>query len=997
MPDFFSSPILNSPYLPPERHWELDEKGQPTDKIISGRRLASFITPIARSKRVSTIVVQSTLDLDDVISEDGQEYSKSYSWINKIRESVSQWRSLPECKWDVTPETARLLRHWRTFNFSNQRPFFCQIEAVEVLIWLTEVAPKYKDGKEILNYIKRGNDDANPNLYRIALKLATGAGKTTVMAMIIAWQTINAVRYPASKIFTKGFLIVAPGLTIKDRLRVLQPNDPDAYYLNREIIPQDFKNEINKARIVITNYHAFKLKEKIEIAKGTRNLLKGCHREEISTTETKGQMLQRVIPELLGMKNIMVINDEAHHCYREKPLNDEEDKKLSADEKAEIGERREMARLWISGLEAVKEKIGCKVIDLSATPFFLRGSGYEEGTLFPWTVSDFSLMDAIECGIVKLPRVPVADNNPHVGKGPMFRNLRGEIGKKMPKKNRTNGGVLDPANLPSELITAIDALYGHYEKTYKLWQEAQMDIPPCFIFVCQNTAISKLVFDYISGYKLDDKSSFHAAHCPLFSNYDEYGNLLSIPNTILVDSIELESGEALSKDFQTVASAEIDKFKREIIERTGSRIAAENLSDSDLLREVMNTVGKSGKLGGNIRCVVSVSMLTEGWDANNVTHILGLRAFGTQLICEQVVGRALRRSNYELNEDGKFNAEYADIFGIPFDFTGKSTPSIPTPPKKLTLIKSLSPERDCSEIKFPNIDGYRVELSSEKLSAKWTAESDFTISPDIVGPCETRNEPIVGEGVNFTVKHLQDVRANTIIYNLTVRLIDRHFRDAGQEPKLHLFGELKPIVADWVRNHLHCVGQSFPAQILYDSLAETACNRITQAIVSTQTNETPVAIVNPYNPYGSTANVHFATSKTELWKSDSKNHINYVVLDSEWEGEMCRVLESNPHVVAYTKNHNLGFRIPYFKGNEASIYVPDFIVRIDNGVNLILETKGFKNEAVNDKKSTIESYWIPAVNKLGTYGKWSFAQFEELFQIEAEFEKLIERELKKNK
>ena len=189
----------------------------------------------------------------------------------------------------------------------------------------------------------------------------------------------------------------------------------------------------------------------------------------------------------------MVINDEAHHCYREKPLNDEEDKKLSADEKAEIGERREMARLWISGLEAVKEKIGCKVIDLSATPFFLRGSGYEEGTLFPWTVSDFSLMDAIECGIVKLPRVPVADNNPHVGKDPMFRNLWGEIGKKMPKKNRTNGGVLDPANLPSELITAIDALYGHYEKTYKLWQEAQMDIPPCFIFVCQYLMLDMLL------------------------------------------------------------------------------------------------------------------------------------------------------------------------------------------------------------------------------------------------------------------------------------------------------------------------------------------------------------------------------------------------------------------------------------------------------------------------------------------------------------------------
>ena len=714
--DFFSSPILNSPYEKPTLYWELDENGAPTDEIKNGRRVSEFLTPIARAK---TIRADAQTSLDFVITDDGQEYDASYAVINKIRVEVEDWRNLSEMsKWNVTPETARLLNHWRNYKFSNQRPFFCQIEAAEVLIWLTEVAPKYEQGKRILSYIKQGNEDANPNLYRIALKLATGAGKTTVMAMIIAWQVINAVRYPNSKMFTKGFVIVAPGLTIKDRLRVLMPNDPESYYFQREIIPLDFSNEIKKARIVITNYHVFKLKDKIELASGTRNLLSGRHGEEVSMTETEGQMLQRVIPELLGMKHIMVINDEAHHCYREKPTIEEDKKeKIDAEEKEEIKARKEMARLWCSGLEAINKKIGCRVIDLSATPFFLRGSGYKEGTLFPWTVSDFSLMDAIECGIVKLPRVPVADNSPEEMTLPIYRDLWKHISKRMPKKNRSNGGGLDPSQLPPELCTAIDVLYGSYEKTFELWEKAKMGFPPCFIFVCQNTAISKLVYDYISGYKYGENGMFRDGRCKLFRNFDEYGNPLAKPNTILVDSAQLESGESLSSDFLTAAAPEIERFKREIIERTGNRTEADNLTDADLLREVMNTVGKKGKLGGDIRCVVSVSMLTEGWDANNVTHILGLRAFGTQLICEQVVGRALRRSNYELNENGKFEAEYADIFGIPFDFASKAILVEPKPPKPITLVKALSPERDSSEIQFPNIDGYRADIKTESFSA----------------------------------------------------------------------------------------------------------------------------------------------------------------------------------------------------------------------------------------------------------------------------------------
>ena len=437
---------------------------------------------------------------------------------------------------------------------------------------------------------------------------------------------------------------------------MLKPNDPDSYYESRDLVPHDMLADLDRAKIVITNYHAFKLRERLDLSKGGRSLLQG-RGEALSTLESEGQMIQRVMPDLMGMKNILAMNDEAHHCYREKPgPADEGD--LKGDDRKEAEKNNEAARLWISGLETVNRKLGLtRVIDLSATPFFLSGSGYAEGTLFPWTMSDFSLMDSIECGIVKLPRVPVADNIPG-GDMPMFRTLWEHIRKDMPKKGRGKGAGLDPLKLPTPLMTALDALYGHYEKTYHLWADSGLRVPPCFIVVCNNTSTSKLVFDYISGFLRendDGTTTLENGRLELFRNFDEHGNPFPRPNTLLIDSEQLESGESLDKNFREMASDEIDRFRREIIERTGDLRQADNITDQELLREAMNTVGKAGRLGGSIRCVVSVSMLTEGWDANTVTHILGVRAFHTQLLCEQVIGRALRRQSYDLNDDSLFN------------------------------------------------------------------------------------------------------------------------------------------------------------------------------------------------------------------------------------------------------------------------------------------------------------------------------------------------------
>ncbi len=1002
---FFERPILNSPYAYPARHWQLDSSGQPTQDIVESRRRADFVTPIPKPKKRKRGAEQDELDFGNSLGDAAQKYDPT-SIINEVRGYVDAWRLLPNpSDWNVTPATASLLQYWRHHQFNNIRPFFCQVEAVEVAIWLTEVAPKLgARGKAFLDHLGNANNDANPGLDRLALKLATGAGKTTVMAMLIAWQTVNAVRHEGSKSFTRGFLIVAPGLTIKDRLRVLQPNDPDSYYTTRELIPTEMLREVERAKIVITNYHAFKLRERMDISKGGRSLLQGRNGEPLNTAETEGQMIQRVMPELMGIKNIMVINDEAHHCYRERPQSEEE-ADLKGDERKEAEKNNEAARLWINGIEMVKRKLGVsRVMDLSATPFFLRGSGYVEGTLFPWTMSDFSLMDAIECGIVKLPRVPVADNIPGE-EMPMFRNLWDHIGKRMPKKGRGKAEELNPLDLPPQLQTALEALYGHYKKTFDLWREAGISAPPCFIVVCNNTSTSKLVYDYISGFqreKEDGTSQLEYGRLPLFRNHDEHGNPHARPRTLLIDSEQLESGEALDDNFRKMAATEIEQFRREIAERTGDQEAARNLTDQQLLREVMNTVGKPGRLGGDIRCVVSVSMLTEGWDANTVTHVLGVRAFGTQLLCEQVIGRALRRQSYELNEEGLFNTEYADVLGIPFDFTAKPVVAPPQKPRETVQVKAVRPHRDHLEIRFPRVKGFRVELPEERLTANFNDDSGMELTPELVGAAETENAGIIGAPVNLNLAHTGDVRHSQVVYELTSHLLLNKWRDADGEPQMALFGQLKRIASDWINDHLVCKGGTYPAQLKYKTLADMAAEKITHAITRAHIGTNPVkAVLDPYNPTGSTMHVNFTTSKLSRWDTigpPPKCHLNWVIFDSDWEAEFCRVAEQHPKVIAYVKNRNLGLEVPYRFGSDIRTYIPDFIVLVDDGrgpddpLHLIVEVKGYRGEDAVMKKSTMDTYWIPGVNNLGTHGRWAFAEFRNAYEMESDFETKIEAE-----
>jgi type III restriction enzyme len=686
MPDVvIENPIINSPFSQPNRHFYFAETGI-TDRVVDSRRLSAYFVPIPPSKKKSA---NDQLVLGTEWTRDRQKENR---FINDIRAVIAKWRF---GGYDgVTNTTRTLLEYWQRPN-RERRLFFCQIEALETAIYFVELSGKRDSW--IRKELKDANDAANPLLNRIAFKMATGSGKTAVMAMTIAWQTLNQ--------FTDSFLIVTPGITIRDRLRVLLPHEPDNYYRYLDLVPEDLRSGLDRAKILITNYHAFQQREKGDAASNTKELLNA--KKTGAFRETPDEMVRRVCRGFTKRKGgVLVINDEAHHCYRPKPRVDAQEK-LVGDDRKESEANNGRASLWISGLEAVKKKLGVQTVyDLSATPFFLNGSGYKTNELFPWVVSDFSLIDAIESGIVKVPRVPVSDNN-KIGEQPTYRDLWLRIRDELPKKGRSNANYGPEPKLPKALEGALQSLYGNYRLYHEKWSanagaSAKGRTPPVFIVVCNNTSVSKLVFDYSAGWNKplgDDQTVPVPGALPLFSNVVD-GLWSARPNTILVDSEQLESGEAMSPEFRQAASVEIDEFKTEYRNRYPER-DADALSDEDVLREVLNTVGKPGKLGEHIKCVVSVSMLTEGWDANTVTHILGVRAFGTQLLCEQVVGRGLRRQSFALDPDGRFFPEYAEVYGVPFSFipSAGSNPE-PKPSKEFTRVRGL-PERADAEIRFP--------------------------------------------------------------------------------------------------------------------------------------------------------------------------------------------------------------------------------------------------------------------------------------------------------
>jgi type III restriction enzyme len=724
-----SNPILNGPYDAPESHFEIGPSG-PTGVVLPGRRPSESFIPVPASRK-GRKVEQQTLDFD--VTGERREQN---SLINDIRREVERWRA---SNWNgVTPYTRKLLSHWAAAPPTRDDPvLFCQREAAETAIFLAEVAGRHGTA-DYRRRIDPENALHNDGLPRIGLKMATGTGKTVVMAMLIAWQTINKVVAPRDARFAKRFLVVTPGITIRDRLGVLHPERDESYYRERDLVPSDLWDLLLAAQIQIINYHTLLPRDSKDIqgvASNTRKLLRGSKPELADAfRETPEMVAARILRSFgTGKGEIVVLNDEAHHCYQDKLLEHPDD-----DADKEDRERNRDARVWFRGLHDLRRKAGVKAVyDLSATPYYLKGSGYNEGFIFPWVVSDFSLMDAIESGIVKIPRIPVDDDA--AGEALVYLNLWDSIQPPLPKRKSAKDGDLGPQGwpMPETLEGALRSLYRSYETNHARYEESLAALgepPPVLIVVCPNTVVSKLMFGWIAGREVelhDGTARLAPGNLPLLSNVED-GAWTTRQRTILVDSVQLESGEPLGGDFRKDATREIEAFKQAYRLRNPGA-DTDKLDDADLLREAMNTIGKKGKLGEQIRCVVSVAMLTEGWDANTVTHILGVRPFRSQLLCEQVVGRGLRRRSYAVDPDtGRFEPEYAEVYGVPFAFIPGDRPTTkPKNPRPAIEVRSL-PDRWDLAIRFPKLDGYRVELPDAPLHADFNAESKLHLNQEMV-------------------------------------------------------------------------------------------------------------------------------------------------------------------------------------------------------------------------------------------------------------------------
>lgn len=981
------NPILNSPFAEPSRHWRFDEDGI-TDDVVGERRESAYFMPIPAARRRGGQKSFATEWTGDRIH--------ASTFINEVRKRVGLWRA---DGWPATTATTRrLLQHWTRPD--RARPlFFCQVEAVETAIYLTEAARRYGD-EWIGNKLHETADEANPGLLRIALKMATGTGKTVVMAMLIAWQALNRLDNRQDRRFSDAFLVVTPGITIRDRLRVLLPQDPGNYYHQLDLLWPEARERIGAAKVVVTNFHAFGLRDTVQASKTTKAIL-ARGRTESPFRETPDQMARRVCRELGTRNQIVVLNDEAHHCYRRRRAGDdaEADERLTGDDRREAERRDADARVWVSGLEAIAAKLGIKAVyDLSATPFFLRGSGYREGYLFPWVVSDFSLIDAIESGIVKIPRVPVADDAS--GAQPTYRDLWARIQKELPRSGKRGGRPAGgEPHLPAELEGALHSLYGNYERAYRAWEHARpTPTPPVFIVVCSNTAVSKLVFDYVAGWSktLPDASVIPVpGRLALFSNIAD-GRWLDRPNTILIDSNQLESGEAMSKEFKAAAAREIEEFKAEYRTRFPGR-DTDSLTDEDLLREVMNTVGKPDRLGEGVRCVVSVSMLTEGWDANTVTHVLGVRAFGTQLLCEQVVGRGLRRRSYVADAAGMFAPEYAEVYGVPFSFipTAGSQGDPPDPPR-LTRVRALA-ERSQAEITFPRVVGYRYELAAQRIDVRFGPEAGLTLSTqDLPSTTEVRGS--VGAAETHTLG-LDQHREQEVAFKLAKRLLERYGADRDGSSRPWLFPQILGITQRWLHECLRCKDRTYPQLLLIQSHADEAVDRIYRSIVAADEHDTSertlVPVLAAHDPIGSTRWVDFETSKDVMVSDAARCHVSHVVADSGWEHDMAGFLERMPEVLRCVKTSGLDFTIPYTLDAEQRSYLPDFVVHVDDGhgaadpLQVVVEVSGRTRRDKNAKVATARTLWVPAVNAHGGFGRWAFLEVTDPWDSERAIRALV--------
>lgn len=998
-------PVINSAYAEPAHHWRY--KGAVPEKH-PGRRPAQYWY---QSKKTGA------RDAGDLFAE---EESDDLPLVNALRDDVRRWRESGYR--GASSVTKNLFKHWLDTSRS-RRLFFCQQEAVETLIYILELGlpkrlsssgfQKFSVDSQNFDRLFRGekpnfanlSDDFFPRLIdpgfpdqiplrRLGCKMATGSGKTTVMAMLISWAFCNRGATPNSTFYPDAVLVCAPNLTVRKRLEVLKPEHPESYYRTFDLIPPAYREYLGKGRVLVTNWHAFAPKSPSSEGGTTYKVVdKGDEPNDAFTKDRLGELANRL--------PLLVLNDEGHHCWRPKVLTEAERKEaergLNKSEIDALREEEEEARVWLAGLDRINNSglIGksadgrplpgiLTTIDLSATPFFLGNSGYPEGSPFPWLVSDFGLIDAIECGITKVPRLPVEDNSGRKDDAgrpdPKYFRLWKNI-KEQARPNEKVRNTIKPEAVFTYAQDALGTLAGQWRTRYQeIMANDPAAVPPVMIIVCDTTETSQIFFEKISGQRETEFTDPATGKTVKQTTYNQSPLLPELANseteevTIRIDSKRLNQ-----------LDAEGDESKDEAAKR---------------LREIIDTVGKPGKPGSKIRCVVSVSMLTEGWDANTVSHILGVRAFGSQLLCEQVVGRGLRRRSYQPDpQTGLLPAEYVDVYGIPFSlipYKGQPKESTTSDPV-YTPIFALE-ERASFEIRFPVVESYVYDLRGSGIRcdvdslAEYDAASKEIPSEVWLTPMRGVQSASVGVDSGDLVRQSPEefyatVRPQRIIFELARCIMEDLLRgETGRDKdaqineatiaRHHLFPELVGIVDRFVSTKVRFRPGADAKELWLEIHRRDIIERIRDNILPAAANTGRlIPVLNRFKRSLTTSDANYQTTKPSV--ELTKSHLNRSPILSGYERAAIDVLEDSEVVEFYTPNGKFtGFTIPYRHNGEDLNYEPDFIVRLRGGKTLVVEIKGgggrIHNPDAVEAKRAASTKWCTAVSNMGSYGTWEY-------------------------
>jgi type III restriction enzyme len=935
--------IINSPHQEPQQHWFYDRENR-NFFIKEGRRPAGYVMATPNSKAFDDPGIFVEIDI-----------------VNKIRPRVIAWKEAGYP--GVTGITKRLLEHWQDpEERKDRRFFFCQLEAIETLIWLTEARAAEKVGIDI-----QGDGGA---FERWCSKMATGSGKTIIMSMVIAWNFLNKVTNPMDARFSKYALCVAPGLTVKSRLQVLQPTHKENYYEEFNIVPAALMDKLRQGKVIIHNWHslAWDSQDKID-AKVEKGYLRSVDKRQ--RMEISGEAYVRnVLGEMSNARNIIVLNDEAHHAWRTNTEATGKYQRTGSDK-----DSAEEATIWVGGLDKIHEQRGIlKCFDLSATPFTPSGKKAAEDALFTWIVSDFGLNDAIESGLVKTPRVVVRDDSERTKE---LKSRLYHIYADDEVKDDINRKADETEPLPDLLINAYYLLGKDWQETKNEWESVGHKVPPVMITVANRTETSariKYAFDH---------------------NQILIPELCAPEKTLQIDSRVLESAESETEAVELVLDTEDEDGEENTPKLTKKQQA-------ELLRLTVDTVGKEGEPGEQIQNVISVGMLSEGWDAKTVTHIMGLRAFSSQLLCEQVVGRGLRRVSYDVGEDGLFEAEYVNIFGVPFTFLphegGEGTP--PPPPKPKTKIEPRK-EKAEHEITFPNV--VRIDhVYRPQLKLDWEKVSVLEIDP-YASITEAEMAAIISGKANPKVKSAigldqiaEDTRVQSIVFRIASTIYNSEKRPDWKGSKEIFLAQVVRIVEQFIdsdkiqiKNDLFHQDDS-KRKILIILNMNKIVQHIWSAIRSDNTEKlTP--IFDKEKPIRSTEDVRtWYTSKPCEWTE--KSHISHCVYDSGWEASEAYFFDKSDLVESFVKNDHLGFTILYNHKGVIRKFYPDFILRLVNGDYMVLETKGVDSQQNKTKREYLHE-WINAVNNHGGFGKWHWDVSFHPSDIEGLVKKCMDKEL----